>query len=283
VKSQLNPVDHRFWIRVAAVGGFFALSAFMQPRWVLTTLVVALVWALLQKSRRRQALILIGVMGIMALAPIALIARNQKAGNGAVVSTNINAALSYGTGDETLGGYARTGDYISCGEKKINEISNGTEVITCAAKWYLSHPVKTLKLSWNKSVYFWSPWSGPSANGTMARNPWLKIDPFINIARGSQQGHDLVFGFFGKLISWVFIALSVALLFFGFLKMRALGSIEKSLAYMLIIPVLVSWANAIVTLGDHRFRIPTMSLSLVLQLWGAISLRDDIKTRNAKK
>jgi hypothetical protein len=221
-------------------------------------------------------------MAVMAIAPAALIARNQKAGNGAVVSTNINAALSYGTGDDTLGGYARTGDYISCGDKKINELSNGGEVIKCAAKWYLSNPLKTAQLSWNKSVYFWSPWSGPSANGTMARNPWLKINPITDIAKGSQQGRDLVYGSFGKLISWAFIALSLFFLFFGFVAMRRLGSSEKFLANILLVPVMVSWVNAVVTLGDHRFRIPTMSLSLVLQIWGMIALRKAIKSRSVK-
>ena len=49
-------------------------------------------------------------------------------------------------------------------------------------KWYLTNPIKTTSLFYHKSIYFWSPWYGPVANGTMARNPWLTINPLKDIA-----------------------------------------------------------------------------------------------------
>jgi hypothetical protein len=246
----------------------------MQPRWVLTTLVVAIIWALAYKNRKHQALILIGVMAVMAIAPITLIARNNGAGNGPIVSTNLNTALAYGTGDTTSGGYKRSGEYIKCGDTDITSVSKSGEAISCAAKWYLSNPIRTSELAWNKSRFFWSPWFGPEANGTMARNPWIKIDPLVNVAKQSQQGNDLVFGNVGKTISWLFIFASIALLFAGFISMRKLGAEEKFIGLILLSPVLVSWLSAILTLGDHRFRIPTMSLSLVLQLIGFLTLKN---------
>jgi hypothetical protein len=216
IKSQLNPVDRRFWIRVAAVGGFFALAAFMQPRWVLTTLVVAIVWALAYKNRKHQALILVGVMAIMAIAPVALIARNNGAGNGNVISTNLGVTMRIGAGDETSGGYQRSGPEVPCDPVPPATTVTDNEIVKCVIKWYATHPVKSVKLFINKGFYYWSPWSGPIVNGTMARNPWLKIDPLINIARGSQQGHDLVYGAFGKLISWSWMLATISLFFFGF-------------------------------------------------------------------
>jgi hypothetical protein len=147
-------------------------------------------------------------------------------------------------------------------------VTSSSKVLTCVTEWYLTNPGKTLKLSWNKSVYFWSPWYGPEANGTMARNPWLKVNPLVNIGTKSQQGHDLVYGLVGKFFSWAFILLSIGLLFVGFYGLRKLGGVEAQLGYILGLPVLTSWLVAIATLGDHRFRIPTMSLSLVLQVYG---------------
>lgn len=193
VKSQLNPIDRRYWIRVAAVGGFFALAAFMQPRWVLTTLIVAIIWALAYKNRKHQALILIGVMAIMAIAPITLIARNNGAGNGNVISTNLGVTMRIGAGDETSGGYKRTGPEVPCDPVPPATTVTDNEIVKCVIKWYAGNPVKAVKLFINKGFYYWSPWSGPLGNGTMARNPWLKIDPILNIARGSQQGNDLVY------------------------------------------------------------------------------------------
>jgi hypothetical protein len=37
--------------------------------------------------------------------------------------------------------------------------------------------------------------------------------------------------------------------------------------------VVVSWLIGMGTIGDHRFRIPTMSLSLVLQVLGIYALK----------
>lgn len=278
IKSQLNPVDRRFWIRVAAVGGFFALAAFMQPRWVLTTLVVAIVWALAYKNRKHQALILVGVMAIMAIAPVVLIARNNGAGNGNVISTNLGVTMRIGAGDETSGGYQRSGPEVPCDPVPPATTVTDNEIVKCVIKWYATHPIKAVKLFINKGFYYWSPWSGPIVNGTMARNPWLKIDPLINIARGSQQGHDLVYGAFGKLVSWAWMLATISLFFIGFFWLRSFKGIYSQLAWLTFLPVVISWLVGMGTIGDHRFRLPTMTLSLVLQAIGFAALRHRVKT-----
>jgi len=76
IKSLQSPNDRRLVIRVLGVGGFSALATFMQPRWILTSIVIAVAWALMSKSRKVQALILVGVVGVMAIAPAILIQRN---------------------------------------------------------------------------------------------------------------------------------------------------------------------------------------------------------------
>lgn len=282
IKSQLNPVDRRFWIRVAGVGGFFALASFMQPRWVLTTLVVAIIWALFHKNRKTQALILAGVIGIMALAPVALIARNQKAGNGSVISTNLGVTMRLGAGAETDGGYAHKGPDVPCDPVPPATTVTDNEVVKCVIKWYATNPVKAVKLFINKGFFYWSPWSGPIVNGTMARNPWLKIDPLLNIARGSQQGHDLVYGAFGKIVSWAWMLGCISLFFIGFFWLRSHKGIYGTLAWLTFTPVLISWVVGMGTIGDHRFRLPTMSLSLVLQVIGYYALRHRAKTGSFK-
>ena len=282
IKSQLKPVDRRFWIRVAGVGGFFALASFMQPRWVLTTLVVAVIWALAYKNRKQQALILAVVMGIMAIAPVALIARNQKAGNGSVISTNLGVTMAIGAGDETSGGYQRKGPEVPCDPVPPATTVTDNEKVKCVLKWYATHPVKGVKLFINKGFFYWSPWSGPIVNGTMARNPWLKVDPLLNIARGSQQGHDLVYGAFGKIVSWAWMLGCISLFFIGFFWLRSFKGVYSQLAWLTFTPVVISWLVGMGTIGDHRFRLPTMSLSLVLQLLGYFALRHRVKTGSFK-
>ena len=273
IKSKLGEVNRRFWIRVVGVGAFFALASFMQPRWVLTTIIVAIIWALTYDNRKTQALIIAGVVGVMAIAPVALIARNAKAGNGNVISTNLGVTMSLGAGDETSGGYAHTGPSVPC-----KEGATDNEVVKCVIKWYAGHPVKAVKLFINKGFYYWSPWSGPIVNGTMARNPWLKIDPIQNIAQGSKQGHDFIYGVFGKIISWIWMLACISLFFLGFFWLRSYKGIYSTLAYLAALPVIASWIVGMGTIGDHRFRIPTMTLSLFLQVMGYFALRHKVKT-----
>jgi hypothetical protein len=251
----------------------------MQPRWVLTTIVVALIWALVHKNAKKvAALILIGVIGVMAISPIALTWRNARAGNGAVISTNLGVTMRLGAGDETSGGYAHTGPDVPCEPVPPATTVTDNEVVKCVIKWYATHPTKAVKLFINKGFFFWSPWSGPAVNGTMARNPWLKIDPLLNIARGSQNGYDLVYGVFGKIISWLWLIGGIALAFIGFFWLRSYKGIYSTLAYLTFLPVVLSWLVSMATIGDHRFRLPTMSLSLFLQVLGYYALRKKAKT-----
>jgi hypothetical protein len=110
----------------------------------------------------------------------------------------------------------------------------------------------------------------------MARNPWLKINPITDIGKNSQDGNDLVFGIGGKIISWVWLLSGLFLLFYGFVTLKRLGNLEKNLSYLLLLPVVASWLASVATIGDHRFRIPTMSLSLVLQVAGFVFLKKRI-------
>jgi hypothetical protein len=113
----------------------------------------------------------------------------------------------------------------------------------------------------------------------MARNPWLKISPTQQVGKSNQSGQDLVFGPIGILISYLWIIGQVLFLFFGYRSLRKLGHDEKFFAQILITPVLISWLLALGTIGDHRFRIPTMSMSLVLQVIAFLAIRKKINER----
>jgi hypothetical protein len=106
----------------------------------------------------------------------------------------------------------------------------------------------------------------------MARNPWLKISPAHQIVLNSQGGRDFVYSTFGNLISYLWIFGQIFFLFLGMRALRRIGSDEKFFAQIIFTPVLLSWLIAIGTIGDHRFRIPTMGLSLFLQVIGVLSL-----------
>jgi hypothetical protein len=145
----------------------------------------------------------------------------------------------------------------------------------CALGWYLNNPDKTLVLAAKKAVFFWSPWFGPEAEGTMARNPWLKINPIKNGIK-TQDNYDAVYGTFGKLVSWTWILGQIILLFVGIVWLWRMGGIEKLIAKVTAAPVLLGWLISMGTIGDHRFRLPQMGLSLFLQAAGFVFLKRSI-------
>ena len=280
IKSLQSPNNRRLVIRVLGVGGFSALATFMQPRWILTSIVIAVVWALMSKSRKVQALILVGVIGVMAIAPAILIQRNVASINKAVISTNLGVTMRIGAGPQTTGGYSHTGPDVPCDPVPPATTVSDNDVVKCVIKWYAANPVKAGKLFVKKGWYYWTPWSGPLGNGTMARNPWLKVNPIMDIARGSQSGNDLVYKSVGKGISFFWVVGCISLFFIGFFWLRSMKGIYANIAWLTGIPVVISWLISMGTIGDHRFRIPTMSLSLFLQVMGYFALRHKAKTRS---
>ena len=280
IKSLQSPNDRRLVIRVLGVGGFSALATFMQPRWILTSIVIAVAWALMYKNRKVQALILVGVVGIMAIAPAILIQRNVASIDKAVISTNLGVTMRLGAGPQTTGGYAHTGPDVPCDPVPPATTVSDNDVVKCVIKWYIANPVKAGKLFVKKGWYYWSPWSGPLGNGTMARNPWLKVNPIMDIARGSQSGNDLVYKSVGKGISFFWVVGCISLFFIGFFWLRSMKGIYANIAWLTGIPVVISWLVSMGTIGDHRFRIPTMSLSVFLQVMGYFALRHKAKTRS---
>ena len=278
IKSRESNYDRQFFLRVITAGFFLALASFMQPRWILTSVVLAVLWAVITYGRKAQALILVGVIGVMALAPAILIHRNIQSIDKAVISTNLGVTMRIGAGDETQGGYIRTGPEVPCEPTPPATAVTDNDLVKCVLKWHISNPGKSIRLFINKAWFFWSPWSGPLANGTMARNPWLKVNPVVNISKGSQSGNDLVYKTFGRAISFFWVIGCISLFFIGFFWLRSMKGIYSHLAFLSALPVVISWLISIGTIGDHRFRIPTMTLSVFLQVLGYFALRHKITT-----
>ncbi len=258
---------------ITYIGLWFGLASFMQPRFILVAGVFILVLALYSIGRKSQIkLAAVGVVALMLL-PALLIFRNSEAVGKTTISTNLPTTMSLGVGEETLGGYKRIGPAINCEPSEPNTNISDNEFIACVLKWYATNPVKTAKLAFHKSLYFWSPWSGPVAEGTTARNPWLKISPVQQMQK-TTSAVNLIQGNFGKTISYLWLVGQIALLIFGFITLYKRDEIGKKVALLSAAPVLLAWLITLGTIGDHRFRIPIMGLSLLLQVVGILAIRE---------
>ena len=248
-----------------------SVSCFMQPRIILLALGLFIPFAIYHYRGRAIPLFLAFSLFIVAIAPAILIFRNTQAQGFAAISTNLGVTMNIGAGEGATGGYNGKYNGVPCPEAIGNEAEVDSAKVKCVLKWYLQNPSTSLKLFVSKFFFYWSPWFGPLANGTMARNPWLKFHPFAETVK-TQEGYEMAYGNVGKAFSWIWVLGSLALMVYGFIALRRRGGLSTLLAWALFIPVLLNTASSMGTIGDHRFRIPTLSLSLLLQLFGTYAL-----------
>jgi hypothetical protein len=272
LKSKVNSeTSHILKYSLASVV-FLGFASFLQPKFMLSGFILMVLYSLTLVSKRiRLKFVALSVV-ILMVSPTVLIIRNVVSNNLYAIATELGGTMRIGAGEKTSGGYGSPDGTIICKPKPPAAEPTDSQVVRCILKWYATHPVKTAKLVVSKSVFYWSPWSGPIANGTMARNPWLKINPIMDITK-TQEGRDLVYGPFGKTVSWLWIIGQLVLLFSGLIWLWKMGGSEKLLAKLAGAPVLLGWLISTGTIGDHRFRIPQMGLSLFLQVAGFYALR----------
>jgi hypothetical protein len=106
----------------------------------------------------------------------------------------------------------------------------------------------------------------------MNRNPWKVNHPFNSLASNSEEGNNLVYGSFGKVVSWMWMLGGLFLIYFGFRKMWKANGLVRKIGLILILIVTSNWVISVGTLGDHRQRVPIMAASLILQCIGALSI-----------
>jgi hypothetical protein len=268
-KSQNDKIVSREITYSAMI--FFGISM-LQPRFLLPAFVTLSVWAWFIFGKKVFFVPLIFSLAIVSIAPTILILRNQQSMGFAAISTNLGGTMNLGAGDKASGAYTFKDSGVPCAEINGNAAQKDQHLTHCVIKWYLSNPDTALKLAYNKTKFFWSPWYGPEANGSMARNPWLKINPLKSISESNPDGMKLVFGGLGKLISFIWILGQLFLMFYGFIVSIKLGRIERVIAILVLGEVLISWLISIGTLGDHRQRLPIMGMSLFLQAVGLRTL-----------
>jgi len=266
--QDLHVQSDKFVLRnIFIVALFLSISSFLQPRILLFAITFILFWCLKKSGRKTRGQLLGLTLALVMLFPSVLIFRNIVANDKATISTNLGVTMRIGAGDDATGGYGVPNTPIPCAPKVKGQEVTDNQIVVCVLKWYVGHPGKAIQLMVNKTFYYWSPWFGPAANGTMARNPWLKVSPLVGMAK-SESGNDLIYGGIGKFVSWTWLFGGLLLLASGLIWLWRIGGVERSIAWVAGIPVILGWLTSLGTIGDHRFRIPQMGLSLFLQVAG---------------
>jgi hypothetical protein len=271
IKDFVQKEDKKFLPYLAASSAIFGFMSFIQPRLIVSGILINLLWVLIRKPWKPASMLISVSLAVTLFFPATLIFRNNQAVGLNSISTNLGVTMNIGAGDKSKGGYATQDVGVPC-YLTGNASQQDNQRVKCVLDWYLSNPVKGLKLFYNKSIYFWSPWYGPEANGTMARNPWLKINPIKDIATNSPDGTKLVFGGAGKLVSWMWLLGGILFAVYGFIILWRSKALERIIGSVAAIAIVASWLITLISIGDHRFRLPVMGMSLFLQAVGIRTL-----------
>lgn len=271
IKDLVEKNKSKLMAYVAINSVISGIVVFIQPRFVVSVVIINFTWILYKRNITTVIPLLVLSVFITLLFPASLVYRNYQATGLKVISTNLGVTMNLGAGDKATGSYRSEGQGVDCDTTGLGPDKADSKLVKCVFNWYLNNPDKAVKLFFNKSVYFWSPWAGPEGNGTMGRNPWLKIHPIKDIT-ASQDGAKLVLGNFGKWVSWLWIFGGITLLFYGFLVLWRSHDLARLIGIIAISVVIANWMISLMTIGDHRFRIPIMGLSLFLQAIGLKTL-----------
>jgi hypothetical protein len=271
IKDFVQKDDKKLLPYVTISSAIFGFLTFMQPRLIVSGILINLLWILIRKPWKSVSLLIIVSLVVTLFFPATLIFRNSKATGQNSISSNLGVTMNIGAGDKAKGGYATKDIGVSCLQSGTQS-EQDNQLVRCVLDWYLANPTKAIKLFYNKSLYFWSPWYGPVANGTMARNPWLKINPIRDITENSPDGSKLVFGGVGKFISWAWLFGGTLLVIYGFIVLWRSRALERVIGSVAGIAIVSSWLITLLSIGDHRFRLPIMGMSLFLQAVGIRTL-----------
>ena len=270
IKDFVQKDDKKLLPYIAISSAIFGFMSFIQPRLIVSGILVTLLWILIRKPSRSAALLVAVALAVTLFFPATLIFRNNQAVGLNSISTNLGGTMNIGAGDKAEGGYASKDVGVPC-TTSGTDAEKDSQQVACVLKWYLNNPTKAAKLFYNKTKFFWSPWEGQLANGTMARNPWLKIHPVRDMQQ-NPDGDKLVRGPIGSLVSWSWFLGGLGFLFYGFIILWRSRQLERLVGSVAMIAISTSWLISLVTIGDHRFRLPIMGMSLFLQAVGIRTL-----------
>jgi hypothetical protein len=275
IRSFVTKDDKKFLNYLIVSSAIFGFVSFIQPRLIVVGLLISIVWILVYIGNKGSALLITLSVAITLFFPATLIYRNNQAVGINIISANLGNTMNIGAGDNATGGYMHKDSGVPC--NAVGTLSEkDIQIIKCVVSWYLENPKKTLSLFYNKTIYYWSPWinngfAGDVVTGTMSRNPWLTISPLTKIAK-NKNGVKLIVGTFGKVFSWLWLVTGLVLLLYGYFTLWRQNSLERFIGNIAMTAIVTNWLITLLTIGDHRFRVPIMGMSLFLQAIGLKTL-----------
>ena len=259
-------------LKLLASSTLLGITVWLSPRMILPGFLLLLVWGFFKKKSKNSLLATFLAISILLGFQASIIIRNVIATGNIVSQSSLGTLAMMGAGPSATGTYTNEDTGILCDVEGLSTSQSSNKKLKCAIQWYASNPVDGLELLWKKSYYLWSPWFGPLYGGTMARNPYLNFHP-VRSSITTQSQLDLVMGIPGQIVSWVWILGGWLLLIIGFRSLFKYGGLPRMIGNITLMLIMSNWITTLLVVGDNRYRIPLMPLSLFLQLCGYMTVR----------
>jgi len=265
-----------------------ALLILMNTRFIaVAVLVFIYIYSRSYFKRLRPQVILLG--SVCVLLPIFLLtARNEIAVGVMSPSTNLGVTLNLGACLKATGAHNIYGEFgVTCEEltgspslvigsdQVAATFFNFTEINTpatvskydtilrnCVIKWYMDNPRELIRLFFNKTVFFFSPFTGSLSTGTFEINNSL-----ISSINANVDGLSSNAGQFGTTpIIYATFILGLAFLFL--VGVQRAYRLNFEVTSLLLALAASQWLISAVTIGDNRFRIPVIPLITLFAAYG---------------
>jgi hypothetical protein len=246
--------------------GLLGFAAFLQPKFILSSLAVLIIWVIARKPSKATALVIALSILSFTVLPASLSIRSQIAVGSWIPASSLGTVAAFGAGPNATG-HGSTDTGLICDTTGLSPESASNAKFKCAVKWYLTNPIPAVELIASKSIMFWSPWAGPLAEGSQGRNLYTRFHPVLEMSQ-SQEGYNFIAGPFGRFLAWAWLLGGLFVLFLGFYSLWKANRVTRALGSSAMAIVLASWLIAAGTQGDHRYRVPIMGMSLLLQISG---------------
>ncbi|MFM7873615.1 MAG: hypothetical protein ACKO8Y_03230, partial [Actinomycetota bacterium] len=132
----------------------------------------------------------------------------------------------------------------------------------CVIKWYMDNPRELIRLFFNKTVFFFSPFTGSLSTGTFEINNSL-----ISRINANVDGLSSNAGQFGT-TQIIYATFILGLAFLFLVGVQRAYRLNFEVTSLLLALVASQWLISAVTIGDNRFRIPVIPLITLFATYG---------------
>ena len=106
--------DKKLLPYIAIASGIFGFMTFIQPRLIVSGILITLLWILVRKPWKSASLLIVTSLLITLFFPATLIYRSNQAIGINSISTNLGVTMNIGAGDNAAGGYIKEGYGVDC-------------------------------------------------------------------------------------------------------------------------------------------------------------------------